>query len=239
MSGVSTSIRRKQFEKDQTTVFEDFDFDLQPGEIVSLIGPSGIGKSTLLNILAGLDTDFDGQSSARKVESIGTVFQTPRLMPWLTVRENIELVCQKPLDSMINDILQQVELDGHDNKYPGELSGGMQRRASLARAFVNRPPVLLLDEPFVSLDEPSANRLRQLLIDLWQIDQPAVLFVTHDLREAITLGDKLVFLGEQPAKIVLEKTIEIPRPRSLQGSKVRSYLESLMQAHPDILSGIV
>ena len=238
MSGVSVRIHRKQFAGNPQPTFEDFCFDVESGEIVAVVGPSGIGKSTLLSILAGLDRDFEGDSGDAQSNGIGMVFQTPRLMPWMTLTENIELVCSKDTGGeRVSGVIHEVGLAGHEKKFPAQLSGGMQRRAALARAFVNRPPLLLLDEPFVSLDEPSANRLRGVLSRLWQKDRPAVIYVTHDLREAITMSDRVVFLGGHPAEIILEQAVELPRPRELQGREVAGILETMMHEYPQILSG--
>ena len=237
MTALNISIRKKQFAGNPLATFENFEFQLRTGEIASLIGPSGIGKSTLLNILAGLDRDFVGNVDIAPDKTVGIVFQTPRLMPWLSVEENIALVCKVKDTTRIQSMIEQVGLAGHEKKFPAQLSGGMQRRVSLARAFINRPALLLLDEPFVSLDEPSANRLRTLLLDLWEQDTPSVLYVTHDLREAITMADRLIFLGGQPAQQIAERPIELSRPRALQDKNVGRILESVLQQSPDILSG--
>ena len=172
----------------------DVTLQLPPGQFSCLIGPSGCGKSTLLNIINGLDPQFEGTLKLAQDAAparVATLFQTPRLMPWLTVLENVLLVLPAGADSRQRavELLNQMGLEAVLNAYPSRLSGGMQRRVALARAFAIRPQILLLDEPFVSLDMPVANRLRELLLDMWQQHDSTVLFVTHDLREALALGN--------------------------------------------------
>ena len=191
-------------------------FDIAPSEFVAVIGPSGCGKSTLLHIVAGLDSRFSGQvhwPSGAAAHRLGYVFQNPRLLPWLTVRNNVRLVLDDPAagTKRVDDLLEAMELSAFADYHPNRISIGMQRRVALARAFAVEPEVLLMDEPFVSLDRPTADLLRSLLLRVWNAHRSRVLFVTHDLHEATLLADRVLFLSGQPAAIVDEVAVGIPR----------------------------
>jgi NitT/TauT family transport system ATP-binding protein len=183
---------------------------VEDGEFVCLIGPSGCGKTTMLNLIAKIDTEFSGSIQATPANpTIGYMFQEPRLLPWRTVAENIQLGlpnAQRDLP-IIESLLESLGIAGCGGKFPGQLSLGMQRRAALARAFATQPGLLLMDEPFVSLDEENAHRIRQLLIKTWQAHRTTVLFVTHDIREAIELGDRVVLLTGSPTHVLEEFSI--------------------------------
>lgn len=214
-----------------------------PGEFVCVVGPSGCGKSTLLNVIGGLDQDVDGririgEPGAR--HDTGYMFQEPRLMPWLTVLDNVLLVAGPSPEARERalGLLRAMELGDVMHAYPGRLSGGMQRRVALARAFVIEPAVLLMDEPFVSLDVPTANRLRAMLIELWQRRRSTVLFVTHDLREALSLADRVCFLSPAPGHVVLELQVDLPRPRTPDDAAVAQLHARLLAEHPEILAGL-
>ncbi|MDO6462432.1 ABC transporter ATP-binding protein [Granulosicoccaceae sp. 1_MG-2023] len=237
MTGLSIEVQEKRFDALAAPVIGPLSLSLAEGEFVCLIGPSGSGKSTLLSMIAGLDRQWQGRVSLAGDAPPGFLFQEPRLMPWLTVADNIELVCAEPSRPRTLAMLDRVGLSDAAGRFPSELSGGMQRRVAVARAFINRPPVLLLDEPFVSLDAPAANQLRRLLESLWLEYKPTVLFVTHDLAEAIAMGDRLVFLGRDPAHIIKQLRVDLPRPRELTGTAVTACLQALLGEHPDLLSG--
>lgn len=217
------------------------------GEFVCVLGPSGCGKSTLLNLIGGLDTDMEGRirfraggaDAAAASRSIGFMFQEPRLMPWLSVLDNVMLVAgdDPAAQARARALLRAMELGDVLDAYPGRLSGGMQRRVALARAFVIEPDLLLLDEPFVSLDAPTADRLRAMLIALWQRRRATVVFVTHDVREALALGDRVCFLGPAPARMVLEVNVDLPRPRLPGDAAVAALHARLLAAHPELLAG--
>ncbi|PWV60633.1 ABC transporter ATP-binding protein [Plasticicumulans acidivorans] len=228
-------LARKTWPGADSAVLADIELHVAAGEFVCLVGPSGCGKSTLLALIAGLDAEFSG--TLRASADLGLLFQTPRLMPWLTVRENLALVLpQGRCDAHALELLAAMGLDAATlDRYPGQLSGGQQRRVALARAFAARPRLLLLDEPFVSLDAPVAQRLRELLLAQWQAERPGVLFVTHDLDEALTLADRIVFLGGAPAQVVLEWRCGVLRPRS--PAAVAGQRAVLLGAHPDLLAG--
>ena len=185
---------------------------LRAGQFGVLLGPSGCGKTTTLRIAAGLDPDFSGHCRAPGSGRLGIVFQEPRLLPWRTVEQNIRLVL--PPDQAgadLGDLLDTLGLSSHLARYPGELSLGLARRVAIARAFAVRPDFLLLDEPFVSLDEATATRLREELLALTGRGHVTTLLVTHDVEEAIRLADRLFFLSERPARVVLERCLPPPR----------------------------
>jgi ABC-type nitrate/sulfonate/bicarbonate transport system ATPase subunit len=185
---------------------------LEAGSFGTLIGPSGCGKTTILKIAAGLDLDFRGEIGTPGAGRLGIVFQEPRLLPWRTVEQNIRLAL--PGDDPTADLTELVEILGlgsHLARYPGELSLGLARRAAIARAFALRPDFLLLDEPFVSLDETVADRLRDELVALTTRTKVTTLFVTHNLDEAIQLSDRLFFLSDRPTRIIAEKSLPPPR----------------------------
>jgi ABC-type nitrate/sulfonate/bicarbonate transport system ATPase subunit len=193
-------------------VVRDLALRLEAGSFGALIGPSGCGKTTILKIAAGLDADFRGKLRAPGSGRLGMVFQEPRLLPWRTVEQNIRLALPSdPADVDLTDLVEILGLGAHLARYPGELSLGLARRAAIARAFAVRPDFLLLDEPFVSLDETVAARLRGELMALTKRAKVTTLFVTHDLEEAVQLADRLFLLSDRPARIILEKTLPPPR----------------------------
>ena len=243
--GLRIAIERKVFESPPTVALEGLRFTVEPGEFVAVVGPSGAGKSTLLNIVAGLDERYEGGVSRANgagdghEHRVGFVFQAPRLMPWLTALENVRLVLPQEPGSVeaAREILVEVGLQGFEDAYPGQLSGGMQRRVALARAFSVKPMLLLMDEPFASLDDPLAWRLRGGLHDLWQRHRPTVLFVTHDLNEALSLADRVLFLSPRPGRVVWEQPVDLPRPRERDDPGVERLRSDLLARHPELLAG--
>ena len=196
-------------------VINGLELRLEAGSFGALIGPSGCGKTTILKIAAGLDPDFRGQLRAPGSGRLGIVFQEPRLLPWRTVEQNIRLAL--PAHEAAADLTDMVAILGlgsHLARYPAELSLGLARRAAIARAFAARPDFLLLDEPFVSLDQAVADRLRDELMALTSRSTVTTLFVTHDLVEAIELADHLFFLSDRPARIILRKSLPPRNTRS-------------------------
>ena len=184
---------------------------LATGSFGALMGPSGCGKTTLLRIAAGLDSDFVGRRCVPQSQRLGFVFQEPRLLPWRTVEENIRLVLPAADASAdLGPLVDTLGLASHLAHYPGELSLGLARRVAIARAFAVRPTLLLLDEPFVSLDEATAVRLREELAALTRRERITTLCVTHDLDEAIELADHLFVLRHRPAGVVFERQISSP-----------------------------
>ena len=248
MSRLEVSIRRKVYPDAPTAALEELNFRAERGELVAVVGPSGSGKSTLLNIIGGLDRDLEGSVRIDEQDiteggtsgRVGFIFQAPRLMPWLSALDNVRLVLGEQADrtARARRLLGEVELHGFEQAFPGQLSGGMQRRVALARAFAVEPALLLMDEPFVSLDAPTAGRLRQQLLALWQQLKPTVLYVTHDLREALAIADRVLFLSGRPGRVVLDERITLSRPRDLNDAGVSELHARLLREHPDILSGL-
>ena len=244
MVSLDISLQSKFYANSSQPVLGPLSFRVSPGEFVALVGPSGAGKSTLLNMIAGLESSapgeitFNGSPLMRKPAcKIGYIFQQPRLMNWLTVAENLRLVKPGISVSDIDAILAKVGLTGKSALYPKHLSGGMQRRVSIARAFLTQPDLLLLDEPFVSLDAPNADKLRALLYELCVEHQPTVIFVTHDLNEAIQLADRILFLSPAPGRVVLDKTVDIDKPRCSEDSAFQQWKMQILAEHSGLLEG--
>lgn len=191
------------------TVFNDFLLDLSEGEICALVGPSGIGKSSLLHIVAGLDQDFIGSIEGRP-NKVGYLFQSPRLLPWRTVRENLELVIPSHPEK-VETWLAQVGLAGTEEVYPRRLSLGMARRVSLARALAVEPELLLLDEPFSALDEATAKDMQDLVAAQLKRLGATTILVTHHWHEAATLADRVITLDGSPARIVDDRPVRPAR----------------------------
>ncbi len=226
------------------------DLDIERGEFVSLLGPSGCGKSTLLRIIGGLH-DADGGSvvvndgspqQARANKQYGLVPQSPALVPWKNVGDNVRFLSRlhrsagnAPLDdAAISDLLRTVGLDGFEQAYPHELSGGMQQRVSLVRAFALGAPILLMDEPFAALDEITRADMRYLLLDLWQRTGTTVVFVTHSVSEAAILSDRVVVMAPRPGRIAAEHIVDLPRPRMPEMEDDPRFHEVVRQLRADL-----
>jgi ABC-type nitrate/sulfonate/bicarbonate transport system ATPase subunit len=212
-------------ERPENPVLKNVEFQVDPGSFVVITGPSGGGKSTLLNIIAGLDKDFDGSVDPGGDDPrLAFVFQSPRLLPWRTVYENIALALPKddPRLANIPEMLKRVGLTDAANAYPEMISLGMQRRVALARAFVLEPDLLLMDEPFVSLDDPTAHALRELLVELWHRKPTTVLFVTHDRPEAVMLATRILRLSPAPATIAQDVPVRLSVADRSDREKVRA-----------------
>jgi sulfonate transport system ATP-binding protein len=215
-ASIRISVKRKIFpavgNREAQVVLSDVSFEVAPRSFLVITGPSGCGKSTLLNIIAGLDTDYEGDVDLGPArDRLAFIFQTPRLLPWRTVYENIALVLPSgdPRRAEIPAMLERVGLAEAANAYPERLSLGMQRRAALARGFILQPEILLMDEPFVSLDDPTATSLRQLLMELWHSQPTTVLFVTHDRSEAIQLGTRILRLSPGEASVAQDAVVNL------------------------------
>ena len=191
-------------------------FSLGNGEVAALVGPSGCGKTTLLRIIAGLDSDFEGSVALPAHGMLGMVFQEPRLLPWRTVEQNVRLAAPQATDAALGTLFQALGLTAHRDHFPGELSLGLARRVALARAFAVEPDLLLLDEPFVSLDDALAARLREELAELVNRRPITTLLVTHNVDEAIGLADRLLLLSASPARILAE--VPVTRPRNARSA---------------------
>ena len=200
-------------------VIDQVQFALPANSFTCVVGPSGCGKTTVLRMILGLDKNYNGVLKLPRSGPVSAVFQEPRLLPWRTVEQNIRLVLpkerqQESLDELF-DVLGLTEMRAF---YPRQLSLGLARRVSLARAFVLEPQLLILDEPFVSLDAPTAERLRQMLLSLWQARPTTVLMVTHDTAEAASLADKVLVFTPRPASVA--GAVDIDTPRELRDSRV-------------------
>ncbi|WP_157699544.1 ABC transporter ATP-binding protein [Pseudorhodoplanes sinuspersici] len=213
------------------TALTDVDLSVETGEIVGILGPSGCGKSTLLNIVAGLETQYDGEFTIQgktieqQIEAgfrVAYVFQEARLLPWRTVRGNIEFALkaskfpQNESRVRVDRILELVELSKFAHFYPQQLSGGMQQRVSIARAFAIEPDILLMDEPFSALDEMTAQHLRESLLKIWSAFRTTIVFVSHNALEASFLADRVMIMSHGPAGTIRQEIslAGVRRPRS-------------------------
>jgi len=211
---LDVAIKQKSYRAasgERLQVLGEVAFAVARGEVVALVGPSGCGKTTLLRIIAGLDRDFQGDIRCPRGVTLAMVFQEPRLLAWRTVEQNVRLAAQHAKESELAALLATLELAAHRNHYPGELSLGLARRVALARAFAVNPDLLLLDEPFVSLDDELAMRLREELAGLVDRRSLMTLLVTHNLAEAIGLADRILFLTPSPARVLAEVPVAVPR----------------------------
>ena len=210
---------------DTTLALQATDLDVAENDFVTILGPSGCGKSTLLRIVAGLDHQtagevlLDGQRISGPGADRGMVFQSYTLFPWLTVLDNVcfglrerGMPRQQQLD-IAHGFLAQVGLKGFANHFPKQLSGGMQQRTALARALANGPRMLLMDEPFGALDHQTRELMQELLQGIWEAEQKTVLFVTHDIDEAVFMGSRVVVMSARPGRIKLDRVVPLPHPR--------------------------
>jgi NitT/TauT family transport system ATP-binding protein len=207
---------------------QDINFEMEQGEFVTVVGPSGCGKSTLLKILAGILPRTDGSvylmdkpiEGPRK--DIGVVFQSPVLLPWLTVLDNVMVPAQvQRLDKTeyrqrAIKLLQMSGLGEFEQKYPFELSGGMQQRVGISRALVNDPAILLMDEPFGALDAMTREHMNIELLRIWRESKKTVLFITHSIAESVLLADRVIILTSRPGQIARVIDVDLPRPRSVE-----------------------
>jgi len=228
----------KRFESG-VTALSGIDVALDRGEILGIVGTSGSGKSTLLRLVAGLDRPsqgailLDGVAVTGPRPELGLIFQEPRLMPWLTVQENVEFALpDRPAPERrdrAEAVLKRVGLEGFAKALPRELSGGMAQRAAIARALVARPEVLLLDEPFSALDAFTRMDLQDHLLDIWHHERPTLLFVTHDIEEALVLSDRVLVLRARPGRIHAEYHLGLARPRKRTDARLQGWKERLLE----------
>lgn len=231
IAGVEVANITKSFGPDdaRVTVLNGVSLTIRKGEFVSLIGPSGCGKSTLLKVVAGLSSadggtvTINGKSvkEAARRKAIGLVPQSPALLPWRTILDNVSLPIRINPGANAGrtlrdprEILTSFGLGKAMDRYPAQLSGGMQQRAAIARAFVFDPDILLMDEPFSALDEMNRDQQRMGLLDFWQSNQKSVLFVTHSVPEAIMLSDRIVLMAAHPGRVAEIIDVDLPRPRN-------------------------
>lgn len=214
-------------------VIEEISFRVKPGEFICIVGESGCGKTTLLRMIAGLES-YEGKITFEGVRKIGFVFQDDRLLPWKTALENVLFpikAVRKTDDRDIEHakrILRLVGLQGFEDRYPKELSGGMRQRVGLARAIAVQPDILLMDEPFASLDELTRERMQEELIELWGRDRKAVIFVTHSIDEAVFLATRIIVLTPRPSKIAGEVEVDLERPRDRTSEKFNFYKKQVL-----------
>ncbi|GIO13491.1 ABC transporter ATP-binding protein [Cohnella xylanilytica] len=225
----------------QVVALGNVNLDIEPGEFISLIGPSGCGKSTLLRLVTGLDRPssgeirLDGEVVRDSHYSRGLVFQDPTLFPWKTIWGNVATGLEargvlKERKGEVDKFLELVGLKGFERAYPHQLSGGMAQRAALARALVNHPKVLLLDEPLGALDAFTRMNLQDEILRIWQERRTTMIFVTHDIDEAVYLSDRVVIMTPRPAKIKEIVKIDLPRPRARNGGTFFEYRSRILES---------
>lgn len=239
---IETSGVQQQFSQLQTgesfQVLEDINLEIKSNSFVSIVGTSGCGKSTLLKILAGLLFPTSGKAfldgelimgpDARK----GMVFQQDAVFPWLSVRKNIEYgprcrgIKRSERAQLAKRWAKLVGLEGFEDAFPKELSGGMRKRVDLARVYANDPEIMLMDEPFGALDAQTKDLMQEELLKLWDQERKTVVFVTHDLEEAVFLSDQVVVMSARPGRIKIIETVDFPRPRSPELRLTEEFLET-------------
>lgn len=214
----------KSFGTNKTIVhaLKDIHLAIEEGEFVTVIGPSGCGKSTLLRIVAGLDSEYSGKVTLAGQEikgpgiDKGFIFQEHRLFPWLTVEKNIASdlsLHDKGVRRRVDELIELVKLQGFEKAYPRELSGGMAQRVSIARALLRNPKILLLDEPFGALDAFTRAHMQEVLLEIWRTNKTTMIFVTHDIDEAVFLANRVVILKPRPGEINAIVPVDLPYPR--------------------------
>ncbi len=235
--------------KNEIRVLKDISCVVEEGRFISITGPSGCGKTTLLRIIAGLEKTthgkviLDGKDISSQTSMVGLVFQEYALFPWRTTLQNITMgleIMGIPKEERIKaamDYVNMFGLKGFEHRYPHELSGGMQQRVAIARTLIMGPKIVLMDEPFASLDSQTRNDLQEFLLDLWQKRKDTVLFVTHNVDEAVFLSDEIIVFSNRPATVVARVEVDCPRPRdrtSLECNQIRKkVLDTLRELRRD------
>ena len=224
----------KSFEKgkEKIQVLNDINVHVKRGEFITIIGPSGCGKSTLLKAIAGLDIEYSGEIKLDGEKVTGTsinqgfIFQEPRLFPWLTVERNIAGNLSLKHDEVrknVEMLIKLVRLEGFEKAYPKELSGGMAQRVAIARALLRKPKILLLDEPFGALDAFTRSHMQEALLDIWKEEKTSMIFVTHDIDEAIYLGNKVIIMSARPGTVQKVVSIDLPFPRKKSNKSFQEF----------------
>ncbi|MEV0618419.1 ABC transporter ATP-binding protein [Nonomuraea sp. NPDC050404] len=227
LDGVDVEFRKPGKRSEPVRVLDGIGLEIADEEFVCLLGPSGCGKSTALNIIAGFvrptagQVTVDGRAVDGPGPDRGVVFQDANIFPWMSVAKNVAFgpsvqgrLAGRELDDRVAHYLGRVGLDGFGDHLPRELSGGMRQRVGLARVLINDPPVMLMDEPFGALDAQTRITMQELLLELWDRDRKTVLFVTHDIDEALLLGDRVLVMSARPGKVKTVVDVPLPRPRS-------------------------
>ncbi|PYZ97103.1 nitrate/sulfonate/bicarbonate ABC transporter ATP-binding protein [Alteribacter lacisalsi] len=236
---MSVSIEQVSRTFGSQTAVASVSFKAESGEIVGLLGTSGCGKSTVLRAISGLDEGYEGtvkingKTSRNVSPDLGIIFQEPRLMPWLTVTDNVSFGLEgdkKERREKAKALLAKVGLEGFENYYPKQLSGGMAQRTAIARALVTGPSTLLLDEPFSALDAFTKLQLQELLLDIWEAERPTMIIVTHDIDEALSLCDRIVILKGQPGEVYKNLKLTKPKPRSKADPELAKLKEDILRS---------
>lgn len=229
--------------KGTTVAMKNVNLNVLENEFICIVGPSGCGKSTLLRILAGLDEATSGTIVIQDQEIIGPgadrgmVFQSYTLFPWMTVGDNIKFglklkkMSEEQQEEIVQKYLQVIKLEKFKNAYPKELSGGMKQRVAIARALANSPEVLLMDEPFSALDPQTKSEMQLLMREIWQVEKPTVVFVTHDIEEAVFLASKVVVMSSRPGTIKREIPIFLPYERKLELRDSKQFIDIRREVH--------
>ncbi|MDX9811060.1 MAG: ABC transporter ATP-binding protein [Bacteroidales bacterium] len=218
------------------SLFSDFSIPFTEGTITCILGPSGCGKTTLLNIIGDIIAPDSGELTGFRNRSVSYIFQDPRLLPWKTVRENIEFVLGNDMPAeergkISGQLIKLMELDNFADYYPSRLSGGMRQRVSIARAFAFPSEIILMDEPLKGLDVKLKLNLIRIFSRMWQTDKRTVIFVTHDVDEALLLGNEIIVLSHPPVKVLTKKNIDLPlEKRSLDSDSFKELERNLMNA---------
>lgn len=244
---LSVSIHRKVYSgAPEIQALGRIDFAVQPEEFVCIVGPSGCGKSTFLRMIVGIETDFEGtlvlgdRTIRGPEKDCGIVFQEPRLLPWQTVKQNIAFGIYDPsnhtqYEQQISDLIQLLDLREFTGSYPNQLSGGMSQKVALARALINLPDLLLLDEPFASLDAITKMKLQDELAKVLKAEKTTVLMVTHDIEEAVYLSDRVMVMSQRPGEIVKSFPVNLPKPRERASNDFTNVHSEILEYMSDVL----
>ena len=245
IKNVSKVFRTKEKE---VKAIDGVSFTVNRGEFISIIGPSGCGKTTLLRIIMGIEKDYEGDIllNGKRIEKPGidrgVVFQDHRLLPWLTIEQNLALglkTNKKQLNMEIENMLKKVDLTGFGKSYPRQVSGGMSQRASIARALIRKPEILLLDEPLGALDALTRFNMQGELEKIWLYNKTTMIMVTHDIEEAVYLSDRIVVLDSRPCKVSRIFKINLPHPRDRRSKEFEEYRTNVVAAFRDSVGDYV
>ena len=226
---------------DKTDVLQDINLSVDNGQFVSLIGPSGCGKTTVLRIVAGLEEATSGQviingkRTREQCEHVGFVFQEYALFPWRTVCQNIEFgleiknISKKQRRLRALKYIDRFGMKGFEHKFPGELSGGMRQRVAISRTLINDPSIMLMDEPFGALDSQTRSHLQKFLLQVWQKSNKTIVFVTHNIDEAVFLSQRVICFSNRPGKVKLSLPIDMPYPRDVTDDEFNKYRRQIIE----------